>query len=63
MEYTVEVTHHNPMIDEEEKRRRLAACYSLLLSLAEKHNNATQDSSGPETGIEDVPDEGLWQES
>ena len=62
MEYTVEATHHNPMIDEEEKRRRLAACYSLLLSLAEKRDKATQDSLGSEP-CEDIPSAVTRQDS
>ena len=50
MVYTVEMTHNTPMTNEEETRQRLAACYSLLLSLAEKRDKATQDSLGSEPG-------------
>jgi hypothetical protein len=55
MVYTVEVARHNPTTNEEETQQRLAACYSLLLSLAEGCGNATQDSSGLEPWAEDAP--------
>ena len=42
MTYTVEM-HRSPDITEEEVRRRLAACYRLVLGLAEKHESDTPD--------------------
>ena len=42
MNYTVEM-RRSPDITEEEVRRRLAACYRLLLDLAEKHRSDTPD--------------------
>jgi len=47
MTYTVEM-RRSPDITDAEVRRRLAACYSLLLNLAEKHkSDAPDDDSEP----------------
>lgn len=42
MTYTVEM-RRSPDITDAEVRRRLAACYSILLDLAEKHKNDAPD--------------------
>jgi hypothetical protein len=45
MTYTIEM-RRSPDITEEEVRRRLAACYSLLLELAEKHKRDALGEDG-----------------
>jgi len=50
MTYTVEM-RRSPDITDAEVRRRLAACYSLLLNLAEKHK-----SDAPDDDAEPQPD-------
>ena len=49
MTYTVEMRRSQDITDAE-VRRRLAACYSLLLDLAEKHKN-----DAPDDGCENQP--------